>query len=146
MVCCICVLAFLICIANNFLMNSKLARLEMNVNQNINFLKFESESFSGVKRFCLDALKDPNLIITDISVINKIDRISLSTLANVLERSFRINQVDYVVIPREATKHKSLIKILSLLHHLSIKVRFTPELSQEQASKLPLTLLRSVIL
>ena len=118
----------------------------MNMNQSVNFLKFDSESFTGVKRFCLDALKDPNLIATDISVINKIDRVALSTLANVLERSFRINQVDYILIPREATKHKALIKILSLLHHLSIKVRFTPELSQEQASKLPLTLLRSIIL
>jgi hypothetical protein len=127
-------------------MNSKSTRLKMNMNQSVNFLKFDSESFTGVKRFCLDALKDPNLIATDISVINKIDRVALSTLANVLERSFRINQVDYILIPREATKHKALIKILSLLHHLSIKVRFTPELSQEQASKLPLTLLRSIIL
>jgi hypothetical protein len=127
-------------------MNSKSTRLKMNMNQSVNFLKFDSESFTGVKRFCLDALKAPNLIATDISVINKIDRVALSTLANVLERSFRINQVDYIVIPREATKHKALIKILSLLHHLSIKVRFTPDLSQEQASKLPLTLLRSMIL
>jgi len=118
----------------------------MNINQSINFLKFESESFTGVKRFCLDALKDPNLIATDISVLNKIDRVALSTLANVLERSFRINQIDYIVIPKEATKHKALIKILSLLHHLSIKVRFTPKLSQDQASNLPLTLLHSMIL
>lgn len=118
----------------------------MKKNQYENFIKFESESFTSVKRFCLEALKDPNLMATDISVINKIDRISLSTLANVLERSLRINQIDYFVIPREATKHKALIKILSLLHHLSIKVRFTPKLSQEQASMLPLTLLRSMIL
>ncbi|MFT5294159.1 MAG: GTPase Era involved in 16S rRNA processing [Colwellia sp.] len=118
----------------------------MKKNKFNNYLKIHHESFTDVERFCLDALKDPNLIATDISVINKIDRISLSTLANALERTLRINQIDYIVIPREATKHKALIKILSLLHHLSIKVRFTPELSQEHASKLPLTLLRSMIL
>jgi hypothetical protein len=118
----------------------------MKKNQFNNFIKLHDESFTDVKRFCLDALKDPNLIATDISVINKIDRISLSTLANVLERSLLINQIDYIEIPSEATNHKALIKILSLLHHLSIKVRFTPKLSQEQASMLPLTLLRSMIL
>jgi hypothetical protein len=118
----------------------------MKKNQFNNFIKLHDESFTDVKRFCLDALKDPSLVTKDISIINKIDRMALRSLVGVLERSFRINQIDCILIPGEATKHKALIKILSLLHNLSIKVRFTPELSQEQASKLPLTLLRSMIL
>lgn len=127
-------------------MNSKLARLKMNINKSTNFLRFESESLTSIKRFCLEALRDPNLIVSDISTIKRIERVPLFTLQEILERSFRINQIDYIVIHREATKYKALIGILNWLHSLSIKVRFTPQLSEEQALKLPLTLLRSMIL
>lgn len=127
-------------------MNSKLARLKMNINKSINFLIFESESFTSVKRFCLDALREPHLIAADKSIFNNLEQVSTLSLETLLEDSLRLNVIDFIVISNEATKHKALIEILRWLHSLSIKVRFVPQLSEKQALKLPLTLMRSMIL
>jgi hypothetical protein len=118
----------------------------MKSNQRKINLKLKAESFSTIKGFCIDALNAHCLVVKYISIPKLTSRGGISVLANKLETLVHINNVDCIVIPANATKYPALIKILSLLHHLSIKVRFTPKLSEEQASKLPLTLLRSMIL
>jgi hypothetical protein len=118
----------------------------MKSNQRKINLKLQAESFSTIKGFCIDALNSHSLAVKYIPIQKASSKLGIATLANKLETIVHINNVSCIVIPANATKSPALIKILSLLHHLSIKVRFTPELSQEQASKLPLTLLRSTIL
>lgn len=117
----------------------------MKSNQRKINLKLKAESFSTTQGFCIDALNSHSLVVKYISIPKLASGRGISVLANKLETLVHINNVGYIVIPASATKYPALIKILSLLHHLSIKVRFEPQLSTEQASSLPLTLLRSII-
>lgn len=108
-------------------------------------LKLKAESFSTIKGFCIEALNSHCLVVKFISIPKLANRGGISVLANKLETLVHINNVGCIVIPATATKYPALIKILSLLHHLSIQARFEPKLTPKQASRLPLTLLRSII-
>jgi hypothetical protein len=117
----------------------------MKSNQRKINLKLKAESFSTIKGFCIDALNSHCLVVKYILIPKLASRGGISVLANKLETLVHINNVGCIFIPVSVTKYPALIKILLLLHHLSIKVRFEPQLSPEQASGLPLTLLSSVI-
>lgn len=108
-------------------------------------LNTRKTSYLSVKRFCLDLLKSPQLQVRLLPQCFELDKIGLQALSYKVALMLSANNIDCILIPSGAFKQRELPKIMSLLHHINIKVQFQTTPNEMEAQMLPLTLLRSMI-
>lgn len=108
-------------------------------------LKTQKHSYLSVKRFCLDLLRSPQLQVRLLPQCFELDKIGLKTLSHKVELMLSANNIDCILIPTGVYKQPELPKIMSLLHHINIKVQFQTTPNEVDAQMLPLTLLKSII-
>jgi len=108
-------------------------------------LNTQKSSYSSVKRFCLDLLKSPQLQVRLLPQCFELDKIGLQTLSHKVELMLSANNIDCILIHSGAFKQRELPQIMSLLHHINIKVKFQTKPNEMEVQMLPLTLLRSMI-